>query len=234
MSPARASHGAALVAACVRAACVAKAPRRTVAAVAAAAVSAALQLDDAAVAPPMPVPEQTARPSGPDGGQEDTVLVQQLRQRRAERRRAKRSRRKAAKAAAASPREDASLLEVVSDVVLGGDTDNSPSATAKSPEPKRPRTCDDGSGKLEWFDVLLKSGIQHVSDGSSSTITRATLGEPEDFWSNWTLIPSSVPNPKERMFIPSERCLSTGPASLLAPLTCFLVAKPVTERDSNS
>ena len=59
MSPARASHGAALVAPFVRFACVAKAPRRTVAAVAAAAVSAALQLDDAAVAPPMPVPEQT-------------------------------------------------------------------------------------------------------------------------------------------------------------------------------
>ena len=86
--------------------------------------------------------------------------------------------------------------------VLGGDTDNSPSATAKSPELKRPRTCDDGSGKLEWFDVFLKSGIQHASDGSSSTINRATLGEPEDVWSNWTLIPSSVPNPKERMFIP--------------------------------
>ena len=216
MSPTTASHGAALVAACVRAACMAKAPRRTVAAVAAAAISAALRLDDAAVAPPVPVPERSARLSGPDG-QEDTALVQQLRQHRAERRRAKRARRKAAKAAAAPPGEDASLvdMEVASDAALGGGVDKSPSATVKSPEPKRPRTCDDGSGKLEWFDVLIKSGILHASDGTSSTITRATLGEPEDFWSNWTLIPSSVPNPKERMFIPSERCLSTGPASTL-------------------
>ena len=218
----------------MRAACVAKAPRRTVAAVAAAAISAALRLDDAAVAPPVPVPERSARLSGPDG-QEDTALVQQLRQRRAERRRAKRARRKAAKAAAAPPGEDASLvdMEVASDAALGGGVDKSPSATVKSPEPKRPRTCDDGSGKLEWFDVLIKSGILHASDGTSSTITRATLGEPEDFWSNWTLIPSSVPNPKERMFIPSERCLSTGPASTLAPLTCFLVAKPMAEGSLN-
>ena len=74
----------------MRAACVAKAPTRTIAAAAAAAISAPLRLDDAAVAPPMPVPEQSARLSSPDG-QEDTASVQQLRQRRAERRRTKRT-----------------------------------------------------------------------------------------------------------------------------------------------
>ena len=98
MSQTKASHGAALVAACVRAACMAKAPRRTCAAVAAAAVSAALRPDNAAVAPPSPVPEHSACPSAGDA-QGDDELVQQLRQRRAERRRAKRQRRQAAKAA---------------------------------------------------------------------------------------------------------------------------------------
>ena len=124
----------------------------------------------------------------------------------------------------APPREDASLvhMEVASDAALGGGIDNSPSATAKY-----------GSGKLEWFDVLIKSGILHASDGTTSTSTRATLGEPKDCWSIWTLICSSVSNPQERMFIPSERCLSTGPASSLAPITCFLVAKQVADTDCN-
>ena len=98
MSQTKASHGAALVAACVRAACMAKAPRHTCAAVAAAAVSAALRPDNAAVAPPSPVPEHSACPSAGDA-QGDDELVQQLRQRRAERRRAKIQRRQAAKAA---------------------------------------------------------------------------------------------------------------------------------------
>ena len=73
-------------------------------------------------------------------------------------------------------------------------------------------------GSLNGFDVLIKSGILHASDGTTSTSTRATLGEPKDCWSIWTLICSSVSNPQERMFIPSERCLSTGPASSLAPI----------------
>ena len=71
MSQTKASHGAALVAACVRAACMAKAPRRTCAAVAAAAVSAALRPNNAAVAPPSPVPEHSACPSAGDAQGDD-------------------------------------------------------------------------------------------------------------------------------------------------------------------
>ena len=62
----------------LRAACMARALRRTCAAVAAAAVSAALRPDNAAVAPPSPVPEHSACPSAGDA-QGDDELVQQLR-----------------------------------------------------------------------------------------------------------------------------------------------------------
>ncbi|CAJ1376046.1 unnamed protein product [Effrenium voratum] len=95
------SDGAALVAAAVRAACAAKAPRRTVAAVAAAVASTVLRPVDVTAAPPTSSPTKPARASG---GEEATEaeLVERLRQSRADRRRIKRQRRRAAKAAAAA------------------------------------------------------------------------------------------------------------------------------------
>ena len=99
-------HGSALVAAAVRAACDAKAPRRTIAAVAAAAVSAALRPADAPAAASVMVPGNAAcSPSagGDTGALDDDALVRRLRQRRAERRQRKRQQRREAKAAVSAP-----------------------------------------------------------------------------------------------------------------------------------
>ena len=99
-------HGSALVAAAVRSACDAKAPRRTIAAVAAAAVSAALRPADAPAAASVMVPGNAAcSPSagGDTGALDDDALVRRLRQRRAERRQRKRQQRREAKAAVSAP-----------------------------------------------------------------------------------------------------------------------------------
>ena len=97
---ATAPNHAALLAAAVKAACQAKAPRRTVAAVAAAVTSSLV----AAAAASATVTGVASRPpsAGVDSGVREDVLVQQLREARAERRRAKRQRRRAKKAAEAT------------------------------------------------------------------------------------------------------------------------------------
>ena len=96
------TDGAALLSAAIRAACAAQAPRRTVAAVAAAIAPTVMRPVDAAAAQ---LPKQSpARPARTSYGEEvtETKLVERLRQSRADRPRIKRQHRRAAKSAAAT------------------------------------------------------------------------------------------------------------------------------------
>ena len=88
------------MAAAVRAACLAKAPRRTIQGVAAAVVSALANPSPAAATPRM-VRAETARDPGATSAAGVEEMEHRLRAARADKRRAKRQRRRAAKAAAA-------------------------------------------------------------------------------------------------------------------------------------
>ena len=94
-----ACDAASLVATAIRAACDAKALRRTVAAVAAAAVSAVLSADTAGAAKQSQTPVPRHAPADNSVGGDVNELVLKLR----ERRKAKRQRRRQAKAAACRP-----------------------------------------------------------------------------------------------------------------------------------
>ena len=134
-----APNHAALLAAAVKAACQAKAPRRTVAAVAAAVTSSLV----AAAAAPATVTGAASRASRPpsarvDSGVRDDELVQQLRDARAERRRAKRQRRRAKKVAATSGAnnqtvEVAEAASVGTAVAEAMDADEEPRADKDKP-----------------------------------------------------------------------------------------------------
>ena len=190
MSQMKASHGAALVAACVRAACMAKAPRRTCAAVAAAAaVSAALRPDNSAVVPPSPVPEHSACPSAGDA-QGDDELVQQLRQRRAERRRATRQRRQAAKAAgtlvAQAQGKDGKVMtaELCGKAVEAADVTprRAPPPTSRDPTGDTPPCKRVALGSQE---TVLNTGVAHFADGTTKPARRFFIGSPDRFSDAW-------------------------------------------------
>ena len=121
----KAADGAALLAAAIKAAVSARAPRRTVQAIAAAVTAVVLRPD----APASTVTDTRVSaevPDAPSVSEEDLAL--RLRQARAARRRAKRQRRQAAKAAAAMVPPVESQMEIDSCAAVGGDTELSLSA----------------------------------------------------------------------------------------------------------
>ena len=129
----KAADPATLLAAASRAACLAKAPRRTVQGVAAAVAAVVMQASAAPLATdtgePVKIPDAI-------GGISEDELALRLRLARAARRKAKRQRRRAAKAAAAMDvdTDDPQQVETIDDsqwvetsgVASGGDTDPPP------------------------------------------------------------------------------------------------------------
>ena len=111
---------AALLGAAVRAAVLAKAPRRTVQAVAA-TVTAVLTRQDTAVARPETVPTVTARVPGPPCACETQVLIDQLREARRAKRQRKRARRRE-KAMAAAPPATPMDVETITDEAANSTT----------------------------------------------------------------------------------------------------------------
>ena len=111
---------AALLGAAVRAAVLAKAPRRTVQAVAA-TVTAVLTRQDTVVARPETVPTVTARVPGPPCACETQVLIDQLREARRAKRQRKRARRRE-KAMAAAPPATPMDVETITDEAANSTT----------------------------------------------------------------------------------------------------------------
>ena len=145
------ANAAALLSAAIRAAVLAKAPRRTVKAFAAAVTSVLTRpLVASAASPPETGTGKPGKVAPGAPGDACDELVQRLREVRAAKRRAKRQRRKAAKAAAPTPDEKvAGNLEVRGDIENPGADLRMETASgaemmpaefpSRSPLPKRPR-----------------------------------------------------------------------------------------------
>ncbi|CAE7863861.1 unnamed protein product [Symbiodinium microadriaticum] len=166
---AMAPNHAALLAAAVKAACQAKAPRRTVAAIAAAVTSSLV----AAAAAPATVTGAASRPPSArvDSGVRDDELVQQLRDARAERRRAKRQRRRAKKVAATSGANDqtvavAEAASVGTAVAEAMDADEEPRADKDKPlqHGKTGSIADSGCTRLSVFSAqdVAPEAARHI------------------------------------------------------------------------
>jgi len=180
-----------LVEAAVRAACLARAPRRTVQAVAAAVVSALSRPSPAVVAPRTVQVEQPKDPGCPTRG----LTEEEKRTARADKRRRKRQRR-AAKAAAAKnqaveEKDEASAAEAE------GVLDALPSTPRRAPPPserpktgetplgKRPCKQDDEEMTRRMSDLSVASDLSGItlwtqSDGGSPTKSGVRLSTREE------------------------------------------------------
>mmetsp|Transcript_12439 Transcript_12439/g.23459 ORF Transcript_12439/g.23459 Transcript_12439/m.23459 type:complete len:234 (+) Transcript_12439:106-807(+) len=213
-----------LVAAAIRGACDAKAPRRTVAAVAAAAVSAALSADVARPAKQSQDPVPRRAPADSSVGDDPSLAGRMVR----ERRKAKRQRKRQAKAAACRKDAHDTIQHDMVDVAGGEcgvaasplravgptafDDDSLSAPTAVSPDAKRSRLDGEGAGRPA-SSSMRNSTVQLSGLRSTASVLE---GIPEAWRNNVIGFVDSTP-PKASLVDSRGRCMRVKPSTTPLP-----------------